>query len=120
MIVEPYVHEGRRLCDGGLLRMNPSVQLKEFDLTAIVGSEIGMVRMKTGPVKGFVDNIKQCVELMVTGQRKESENCADIVLRPDILTQPFLDFSKGEKYRKLGYKACEDEAQSLEKLFTKQ
>lgn len=119
VIFEPFEVDGRRLCDGGLLRINPSVQLKEFDLDAIIGSDIGLVRMKTGPVRGIVDYMKQCMELFVTSQRKESEDCCDLTLRPDILTESFLNFSKGEHYRKLGYEACLREAEALEKIFSK-
>jgi NTE family protein len=117
VIFEPFLHEGRRLSDGGLVRLNPTTLLKEFGLDAIVGSDIGMVRENTGPVKNIFDNAKQCIEILVSGQQKENEAHCDVMLRPDIKTQPFLNFSKGKTYRQLGYQACVAEAEALASLY---
>lgn len=117
VIFEPYLWQGRRLVDGGLLRLNPAYCLKDKGLSAIIGTDIGLTRTKTGPVKGIGDYAKQCLELLARGQRQQSEKISDLTLKPAIRDKPFLNFSRLEEYREIGKKACLGEKNKIAKIF---
>jgi NTE family protein len=120
VIFEPHEWQGRRLSDGGLARLNPATCLTNLKLDAIVGSDIGLTRMRTGPVKGIGDCFKQCLEIFIQGQRDQSEAVAALTLHPEVLTEPFLNFSRLDKLRRLGRECCEKEAEALATIFNQE
>jgi NTE family protein len=116
LIFEPFFFEGRNLVDGGLLALNPTHYLE--DVEVILGTDLGLTRLRTGAVKGFSDMFRQCLELLSQGQRLESARRADLNLSPAVLEMPFLYFFRVDNYRKRGYEVCQRKKNEILDLLT--
>ena len=54
----------------------------------------------------FAKNISATIALLTTADIKKSHEKADIYIKPEVLCYNPLDFSKAEKFIKMGYEAA--------------
>jgi NTE family protein len=94
------------LTDGGFLRNFPATEAKEMGADIIIGSYVGFRLYDEKKLQSFDGIIKQIGFSRSIDDFKEQKKLADILILPQIMNSPSLDFNQVDTIFQIGYNAA--------------
>ncbi|GGE27626.1 patatin [Marinithermofilum abyssi] len=103
LIFKPFIHGDRVLVDGGLLENCPVNAVHALGADKVIAVDMTRADPVQTPFDSMLGVVKRAVSIVLAAQVKQLTGRANVVLRPEVHPENFLDFSKAVTCMEVGY-----------------
>ncbi|MGD6731050.1 MAG: patatin-like phospholipase family protein [Pleomorphochaeta sp.] len=118
IIFPPYLLKDGTYCmDGGLVNNLPTQEAKDWGADIIISVDVSSEDLKNSEDFSTLSGIViQTINLTTFGNRAESQEISDVLIKPDVSSYMVLEVAKFDEILEKGYEAFEEHKEELIKI----